>query len=82
MHLIVTVFFHCSGGVSDIEESDEQLSSICHDDCYQYVFDLHKWYPVTLRNVNDKDAKDSTKQTRPCPRFNTMMAVSKNVLYL
>ena len=61
------------GGVSDLKESEDSLESICHNDAYQY-HENNKWYPLTLRNSQDKPC--------PIPRFNAMMTVSKNILYL
>lgn len=59
------------GGVSDLKESEDTLESICHNDAYQY-HENNKWYPLTVKN----------QVNCPIPRFNAMMTVSKNILYL
>jgi N-acetylneuraminic acid mutarotase len=59
------------GGVSDLKESEDTLESICHNDAYQY-HETNKWYPLTVKN----------QESCPIPRFNAMMAVYKNTLYL
>lgn len=59
------------GGVSDLKESEDSLESICHNDAYQY-HENNKWYPLTVKK------QDSC----PIPRFNAMMTVYKNTLYL
>ncbi|KAI8926755.1 hypothetical protein BC831DRAFT_455314 [Entophlyctis helioformis] len=109
------------GGVSDVQETEEQLESIYHNDLYQYQIDANKWFPLTLRpsagaKRNKKKAKAAQQQQRrqdgsdvesgdeddaaegmdtddvseanpvepiaPCQRFNTMLTVSRNILYM
>ncbi|KAJ1569443.1 hypothetical protein HK096_003116, partial [Nowakowskiella sp. JEL0078] len=109
------------GGVTDIEEDDERLESLCHNDLFIYTLENNKWFPLSLRQPKDKSKKskplmiekydsdkdesqeesndedesentsknkitkssiDSDSTTRPCPRFNAMMAVQKNNLFI
>ncbi|KAJ3046036.1 hypothetical protein HDV00_003785 [Rhizophlyctis rosea] len=90
------------GGVSDIQESDEKLESICHNDAYQYLIDSNKWYPLNLKGVgkkgkkkrrnanaasSDSDSSDDEDEQRvgvdlPSPRFNAMMSVARNTVYV
>lgn len=64
------------GGVSDIKEEDETIESVCHGDLMQYKIDSNKWYPMTMRK------HPSTNENVPSPRFNAMMSVSQNTLYI
>jgi hypothetical protein len=86
------------GGVSDIEESDETIESVCHNDAYQYNVDNNKWYPLSIREKKQPgkkgvqatppppselvESKEPPKAVQPCPRFNTMIAIAKNHMYL
>ncbi|KAI8915871.1 hypothetical protein EDD86DRAFT_174584, partial [Gorgonomyces haynaldii] len=68
------------GGVSDVQEDDENLESVCHNDMLQYHVEANKWHPFNL----NKKKKTETQEESPVPgpRFNCMMQVSRNVLYL
>lgn len=112
------------GGVSDIQEDEESIESVCHSDMFQLNVDSNKWYPFTLKKQKLKQSKkqiaraesDSDEEwakferqdelpcelvtpavevpsteaieptmvalDAPCARFNTMMTVTKNTLYL
>jgi N-acetylneuraminic acid mutarotase len=62
------------GGVSDIVEEEETIESVIHQDSYQYNIDSNKFYHLHLK------AKDEI--LLPGPRFNPMMAISKNTLFM
>eukprot|EP00842_Homolaphlyctis_polyrhiza_P004374 jgi/Hompol1/4938/HPOL_000458-RA len=38
------------GGISDLQESEETIESVCHKDMFQYMIDSNKWFPMTLRS--------------------------------
>ena len=65
------------GGVSDIVEEEETIESIVHQDSFQYNIDSNKFYPLHL-----KAKKDDLETLVPGPRFNPMVAISKNILYM
>lgn len=77
------------GGVSDVKEDEETLESICHADVYQLSLDANKWFPLDMR-VSKKAIHENEVENEPdveippapCPRFNSMLAISKNTLYL
>jgi N-acetylneuraminic acid mutarotase len=72
------------GGVSDIEENDENLESIVFQDLFQYIVEGNKFYPITLRK-RKTDGEFNNGQSGdvvPGPRFNPGLAISKNTLYM
>lgn len=63
------VFF---GGVFDEEVSDEFIQGTCSNDLYSYCFSTNKWTQVAY-SLNDGLI---------CPRYNTMMALVGDRVYL
>ncbi|KAJ3293343.1 hypothetical protein HK104_004541 [Borealophlyctis nickersoniae] len=49
------------GGVSDVNESEEKIESVCHNDAYQYGIDANRWYPLNLRGTSGKGKKKRRK---------------------
>jgi N-acetylneuraminic acid mutarotase len=84
------------GGVSDIQEDEETIESVVHQDMFQYAIDSNKWYPMQLKkpkgkksvqpDSEDEELESETKplydETWPGPRFNPALAVTKNTLYM
>lgn len=80
------------GGVSDLEESEETIESVCHSDAYQYSLDNNKWFPLSVRppkalakarqNAAENSGLADIKPRAPGARFNSMMAVTKKTLYI
>jgi hypothetical protein len=63
------------GGVSDIIEDEETIESVVYADFFQFNLDSNKFYPIHLKS-------SKSESLQPGARFNPMMAVSKNVLYM
>lgn len=66
------------GGVTDIDESEDGIKSICHDDMYNLNIEGNRWFPFTLK----LQKADEVPHARPCPRFNAMTVIIKNTFYL
>ncbi|KAJ3289497.1 hypothetical protein HDU79_004033 [Rhizoclosmatium sp. JEL0117] len=64
------------GGVCDIKEDDETIESVCVDEFFQLNVDQCRFYPVNLK------ASPTATNTKPPPRFNTMMCVQRSTLYV
>lgn len=75
------------GGVSDIVEEEETLESLVHGDFFHFNLDTNKFYPCQLKTAKQQKKVDSIFSStdtpqQPGPRFNCMLAVTKNTLYL
>ena len=66
------------GGVSDIIEDEETIESIIHSDFFQFNLDSNKFYPINLKAKKG----DQSESLQPGARFNPMISIAKNTLYL
>ncbi|CCK70537.1 Kel3p KNAG_0E02780 [Huiozyma naganishii CBS 8797] len=51
------------GGVYDLEETEEDLSSIYYNDLYSYNIESNRWYPLKLRKVTQNSNANRNKSS-------------------